>query len=104
MYPGSCIPTHFAKSAKWMGHGCDGYGYCVVALAFWAKSFPERIFQPRQVGSNCIPHDLRIDPIVSMPEPIADAANVPPRKSRIEPLGVVAEANRGLADHKHLAL
>lgn len=34
MYPVSCFPTHFAKSAKWMGHGCDGYSYCAVALSF----------------------------------------------------------------------
>src|SRR5580692_2779190 len=74
-----------------------------MALAFRTENFPERIFQPRQVGSNRVPHDLRIDTIVSMPEPVADAANIPPWKSLIEPLSLVAEANRGLADHKHLA-
>ena len=58
----------------------------------------------RKIIDHCIPHRFDIHPVVLMPEPIADAADIAPRQAGTQPLCIISKPYRCLADKQKLAL
>src|SRR5215475_4546978 len=73
--------------------------------AGWIRqSANDRALQLRKIVNHGTPDRLDIDAVVLMPKPVADAADVAPRKIRAQEFGLIAETDRGFADHLQLAL
>jgi hypothetical protein len=51
-----------------------------------------------------IPHRFDIHPVIPMPEPVADAADIAPRQAGTQPLCIISKPYRCLADKQKLAL
>ena len=60
--------------------------------------------QRREIVNYGTPDGTDVDTIVLMPEPVADAPNLAPRKPRAQNFSLIAETDRGLADYLQLAL
>jgi hypothetical protein len=64
----------------------------------------DSFFKRRPIVSHGSPDGIHVDVIVLMPEPVADAPNITPRKSRAESLSLIARPDGGFADHLEFAL
>ena len=58
----------------------------------------------RKIIDHRIPDRFDIHPVILMPEPVADAADISSRKARTQPLCITSEPYRCLADKEKLAL
>ena len=61
---------------------------------------PER----RKIVDNRVPHSFDIHPVIAMPEPVAEAADIVPRQAGAQTLRILSEPHRRLADEQDFAL
>ena len=64
----------------------------------------DRVTEGRQVVLHRVPERFQINAVVLMPQPIADAADLWPRRTGAQPRRVILQPNCCLADHEQLPL
>src|ERR1035437_2239741 len=57
-----------------------------------------------QIVDDGVPYRFDIHPVIAMPEPVADAADIVPRQAGAQTLRILSEPHRRLADEQKLAL
>ena len=62
------------------------------------------MFKRWQIDGHRSPDGIQVDVIVLMPEPVADAPNITPRKPRAERLSLIAKPDGGFAYHLEFTL
>ncbi len=64
---------------------------------------PDGYFKRRQIVSHSSPDGIHVDMVILVAKPVADPTYVAPRKAWAESLSLIAEPDRGFADHLQLA-
>lgn len=57
-----------------------------------------------KVVDDCVPHRFNIHPVIAMPKPVADSADIVPRKARTQTVRICSESDGCLTDEQQLAL
>jgi len=59
----------------------------------------DSLFEGWQIADHGSPNGIHVNMVLLMPEPVADATNVAPRKAGAENFSLVTEPDRRFTDH-----